>query len=249
MEGKRNQGVIHKYLHEAAADVMIKGVALGERLYVPEPFHEATRLDAAERRREKLAVLRPHDGQNPLALVIGEFKASDPTALGRRVWIKHMPDVPLLVAGKTWDRIERVFASLFEAGDADTGHRVRLIVTALIRARREYTYEVDGASLMLTTEQWIPVDGVHELALVHALISQRRRFIKPLRYDARDAAIFPNAILLDAGAVPMPLHVVSAFTAPKERAAKDIVAAGTGSEIWVWTTDRNMPSLPVASMR
>ncbi|MEO8155409.1 MAG: DUF1173 family protein [Rhizobacter sp.] len=249
MEGKRNQGVIHKYLHEAAADVMVKGVALGERLYVPEPFHEATRLDAAERRRQKLAVLRPHDGQNPLALVIGELKASDATALGRRVWIKHMPDVPLLVAGKTWDRIERVFASLFEAGDADTGHRVRLIVTTLIRARREHTYEVDGASLMLTTEQWIPVDGVHELALVHALISQRRRFIKPLRYDARDAAIFPNALLLDAGAVPVPLHVVSAFTAPKERAAKDVVSPGEGSAIWAWTTDRDMPSLPVASLR
>ena len=253
MEGKRNQGVIHKYLHEAAAEVMVKGVMLGDRLYVPEPFNEATRADAAERRREKLAVLRPHEGRSPLALVIGEFKTSDASALGRRLWIKHMPDVPLLVAGKTWDRIERVFAPLFEARDADTGHRVRLIATALIRARRENTYEVDAACLMLTTEQWIPVEGVHELALLHALIAQRRRFVKPLRYDARSAEAFPNVLLLDAGRKPVPLHVLSAFASDKARAEKSaaiaiaIAGASAIASPWVWSTDQAMPQLPLSA--
>lgn len=249
MEGKRNQGVIHKYLHEAAADVMIKGVNLDERLYVPEPFSETVHFDAAERRRAKLAVLRPHDGQSPLAIVIGEFKASDATALGRRLWIKHMPDAPLLVASNTWDRIERVFAPLFEARDADTGHNVRLIFTALIRARREHTYEIDAASLMLTTEQWIPIEGIHELALLQALVSQRRRFIKPLRYDARSATMFPNALLLDIGVAPVELHVRTAFMVPKVRDAKDVAADIVGRAAWLWTTDREMPPLPPASPR
>ncbi|MCY0726110.1 DUF1173 family protein, partial [Klebsiella pneumoniae] len=80
--------------------------------------------------------------------VIGEFKVSEVTALGRRVWIKHMPDAPLLVGTKTWERIERVFAPLFEARDADSGYKVRLVLVALIRARREHTYEIDAASLM-----------------------------------------------------------------------------------------------------
>lgn len=31
MEGKRNQGVLHKYLQEAAETVSIKGVVLAER--------------------------------------------------------------------------------------------------------------------------------------------------------------------------------------------------------------------------
>lgn len=249
MEGKRNQGVIHKYLHEAAADVMVKGVTLDERLYVPEPFSETAHFDAAERRRAKLAVLRPHDGQSPLALVIGEFKASDATALGRRLWIKHMPDAPLLVASNTWDRIERVFAPLFEAMDADTGHKVRLIFTALIRARREHTYEIDAASLMLTTEQWIPIEGIHELALLQALVSQRRRFIKPLRYDARSPTMFPNALLLDTGEAAVPLHVRSAFNKPPERAAKGDAVAVVGNAAWLWVTDRDMPPLPLASRR
>lgn len=117
-----------------------------------------------------------------------------------------MPDAPLLIASRSWERIERVFAPLFEARDADTGHPVRVILAALIRARREYTYEIDAASLMLTNEQWIPIEGVHELPLIDTLIAQHRRFVKPLRYDARSAAAFPNALLLDAGPAPVPLH-------------------------------------------
>ena len=244
MEGKRNQGVLHKYLLEAAEGVSVKGLPLAERLYVPEPFSEATKHDAAQRRREKLAVLRPHAGHSPLAIVIGELKASEATALGRRVWVKHMPDAPLLTASKTWERIERVFAPLFDARDADTGYKIRLMLVALIRARREHTYEIDAASLMLASEHWIPVDGVHELPLVHALVAQHRRFVKPLRYDAKSAAGFANALLLDAGAAAVPLHVVSAFMTPKERLTKERAMANGGSGAWVWTTDDRMPPLP-----
>ena len=244
MAGKRNQGVLRKYLLEAAEEIMVKGVPLAERLYVPEPFSESARAEAAQRRREKLAVLRPRDGQTPLALVIGEFKASEATTQGRRVWIRHMPDAPLLIAGRSWERIERVFAPLFEARDADTGHPVRVVMAALIRARREYTYEIDAASLMLASEHWIPVEGVHELPLIDALVAQRRRFLKPLRYDARSAAGFPNALLLDAGPAPVPLHVVSAFMDPKDRTAKEKAIAASRQDGWVWWTDQPMPAFP-----
>jgi hypothetical protein len=157
--------VLRKYLLEAAEEITVKGVPLAERLYIPEPFSENSKVEAAQRRREKLAVLRPRDGQTPLAIVIGEYKISEATAQGHRVWIRHMPDAPLLIAGRAWERIERVFAPLFEARDADIGHSVRLVIAALICARREYTYEIDSVSLMLTSEQWIPIEGVHELPL------------------------------------------------------------------------------------
>ena len=243
MAGKRNQGVLRKYLLEAAEEITIKGVPLAERLYVPEPFSESGKAEAAQRRREKLAVLRPRDGQTPLAIVIGEYKISEATAQGHRVWIRHMPDAPLLIAGRAWERIERVFAPLFEARDADIGHSVRLVIAALICARREYTYEIDSVSLMLTSEQWIPIEGVHELPLVDALVAQQRRFVKPLRYDARSAAPFPNALLLDTGPSPMPLHVLSVFMNPKERAVKEKAIAREGELAWVWLTDQAMPSL------
>lgn len=243
MQGKRNQGVIHKYLLEAAEEIVVKGVPLAERLYVPEPFNENTMAEAAQRRREKMMVLRPGEGQTPLALVIGEFKASEATTSGRRVWVRHMPDAPLLIAGRTWVHIERTFAPLFEARDADAGNPARLVMAALIRARREYTYEIDSLSLMLTSEHWIPVEGVHELPLIGALVAQQRRFVKPLRYDAMRAATFPNALLLDAGPTPVPLHVVSAFMDHKERSAKERAIATAGDDAWVWSTDQPMPAL------
>lgn len=241
MEGTRSQGVLCKYLLEAAEEITVKGLPLATRLYVPEPFSEQAKAEAARRRREKLAVLRPRDGQTPLALVIGEFKSCDATAQGRRIWIRHMPDAPLLIAARSWERIERVFAPLFEARDADTGHPLRLVMAALIRARREYTYEVEAVSLMLTSRDWIPLEGGHELPLIDALTVQHRRFIKPLRYDARSAASFPNAVLLDAGPAPVPLHVVSPFMDARERAEKERAVAAGGGDTWVWWTGQPMP--------
>ena len=172
--------------------------------------------------------------------------ASEATSQGRRIWIRHMPDAPLLIASRSWERIERVFAPLFEARDADTSHPVRVILAALIRARREYTYEIDAANLMLTSEHWIPIEGVHELPLIDALVAQHRRFVKPLRYDARSAAAFPNVLLLDAGTAPVPLHVVSAFMDTKERLSKEraIAEIGTpGAWVWVWRTEEPMPPI------
>ncbi|WP_298435054.1 DUF1173 family protein [Ottowia sp.] len=246
MAGKRSQGVLCKHLLEAAAEMTVKGQPLAQRLYVPEPFSEASKAAAAQRRRDKLAILRPHDGQSPLAVVLGEFKTCESTAFGRRVWIKHMPDVPLLIADKTWERTRRMYAAYFEVQDAGAGYRPRLVMTALIRAKREHVYEVDALGLMLTSEHWIPVEGAHEIELIHALVTQQRRFIKPLRYDARSTASFPNALLIDAGPEPVALHVVSAFAEEKERAAKIEALSRLGPAAWVWWTDQAMPALPAA---
>lgn len=247
MRGKRSQAVIHKYLMEATANVVVKGLPLAQRLYVPEAFNEATRSEVARRRQEKLAVLQPAEGRLPLVLLIGEYKSAESLAGSVRVWIKHMPDVPLWVDRRIWTRIERTFASVLEARGIDSGARPRAVLVALIRARREHTYEIDTACLMLVSQQWIPIEGVHELPLIHALIEQERRFLKPLRYDATTAGQFPNALLLDVGARPVPLHVTSPFASPAEQASKTralAAAAVHGDTPWVWGSDRPMPALP-----
>ena len=243
MHGKRNQGVLHKYLMAAADELVVKGRRLGDRLFVPEPFSEAGLAASAQRRRDKLAVLQPSEGGSPLAVVIGELKDAEDTCGGYRVWIRHMPDAPLLVDAVTWRRIQRGFAAILEARDADGGRNVRIVMTALIRARRERTSEIDTASLMLASEHWIPVDGVDELALVQALVEQGRRFIKPLRYESVSGAAYPNALLLDAGPAPVPLHLVSAFMAPGDRAVKDAVIEAGG--VWWSRVGEAMPALPL----
>ena len=114
----------------------------------------------------------------------------------------------------------------------------------MIRARRENTYEIDVASLMLTSEHWIPFEDVHELPLIHALVEQQRRFVKPLRYDAKSASAFSNALLLDVGATPVPLHVVSTFMNSKDQAIKASALKSSGPEVWVWHTGESMPVFP-----
>jgi hypothetical protein len=184
-----------------------------------------------------------------MALVLGEYKGAEASPLGRKVWLKHMPDAPLFIDAKAWERIERVYGGLFEARDADTKTKQRVVIGALIYAKREHTYQVDTASFMLTTENWIPIEGVHEADLIQALTEQRRRFLKPLRYDARSAAAFPNVLLLDTGAQPTPLHVVSASLDLQDRAAKEKVLKAAGDTLWVWRTDQKMPPLPAAAPR
>jgi hypothetical protein len=123
------------------------------------------------------------------------------------------------------------------------------MLAALIRARREHTYEIDLASLMLTSEDWIPLEGVHEAPLVRALVAQGRRFVKPLRYDARTAAGFANAILLDAGVEPVPLHVLSRFMRPTDIEAKTRAIELYLGRAWTWATDGSMPDLPASQAR
>jgi hypothetical protein len=85
MEGRRNQGVLHKYLYEAARGVLLKGATLDERLYVPEPFRSEIKEEIGERRRRKLALLlSPEDAvQFKMAILVGEYNGSEPTNVHR----------------------------------------------------------------------------------------------------------------------------------------------------------------------
>jgi hypothetical protein len=85
---------------------------------------------------------------------------------------------------------------------------------------------------------------VHELPLIQALVAQQRRFVKPLRYDARSVSEFATALLLDAGPVAVPLHLLSPFMSPAERLAKERAISASGAAAWVWRTEDSMPALP-----
>ena len=245
MEGRRNQGVLHKYLSEAARGVTVKGASLDERLYVPEPFRVELKDEIGERRRKKLALLlSPEDAvQYKMAIIVGEYNGSEPRTFGRRIIVKHMPDVPLYIEPKAWERIERSYAAILQARDADVPRKPRVMIAALVYAKREHVYQVDTVSMMLTTDQWIPLDGLHELPLIESLQREQRAFMKPLKYDAKSAAAFPNALLLDCESGPVALHVVSAFADAKEKALKERVLA-IGQPHWIWHTDAEMPMFP-----
>lgn len=245
MSGKRNQHVIHKYLTEAAEEIHTKGLCLAERLLVPESYSDARRAELFESRRRKLSILYATDESHDkkLMLIVGEFKTAEEGPSGCKISLRHLPDVPLYIAAKTWAKIEKQYQGLFRASETELPARPRLIIGALVYARQEHTFQIDTACCMLTTSNWVPIEGAHEIELLDALTRQARKFVKPLRYDAPSAAQFANALLIDTGAEPTSLHVVSAFTSDKERAAKAKLL-GDSPDAWVWNTADAMPALP-----
>jgi hypothetical protein len=73
--------------------------------------------------------------------------------------------------------------------------------------------------MMLTTDQWTPLDGLHELPLVEALQREQQAFIKPLKYDARTAAASP----------PLPERTrLRGETNERPRSASDVHSAAGG---------------------
>lgn len=248
MKDRRPWSVLHKYLSAAAADVQLRGTRLTELLYIPEPFTEPRKAAIVQHRNERLAFLSSpeNDVQYRMGLILGEFKSAEAGPSGYKMRLKHMADCPLLVETKAWERMHRGFSHVFEALDASTPAPLKIVVCALVFAKREYTYQVDTASFMLVTENWIPIEGVHEVALMNALTEQQRIFLRPLRYDAKSPNHFANALLLDAGAAP--LHVISSFMSDQERAAKEKAVARAGGGVWVWRTEQTMPALPTVHL-
>ena len=55
-----------------------------------------------------------------------------------------------------------------------------------------------GMAMMAVTADWIPVESSYEQQVADTLVSRKRAFNKPLRYDARTDEVFPDFILLDA---------------------------------------------------
>ena len=248
MEGKRNWGVLRQHLLEAAQQFQTKGAPLIDFLHIPEGFRMEQAAAISQRRRDDLARLHSvsEPGAFPMMVMIGEFKSVEPSTYGRRVWLKHLPDCPLFIDEKAWQRAERVFKDLIEAREASPQARLRLVLAALVSAKAAFTYRIETLTLMLTTAEWIPVDGLPEAQLVAALVGQARRFLKPLRYDARASVRYPSALLLDTVAAPTPLTVVSSVPVDPGHVASVDSAMGAASGAWAWRINEGMPSLPAS---
>lgn len=123
---------------------------------------------------------------------------------------------------------------------------MKLFAACLIHAKQEHCYQVDSLTLMMTNAQWIPLDHVHERDVIDKLVAEERAFIKPLRYEARSAGAFPNVQLLDIGAQPVALDIVSAFLSAEEHSAKVKAIGAREPKGWLWDTaqDAAIPQLP-----
>ncbi|NRF72047.1 DUF1173 family protein [Aquincola sp. S2] len=257
MQGKRTWFVVRKHLIEAAAEIHAKGMRLADCLFIPEPYSIDKGPELARRRTQVLARLQcpDQDAQFRLMLVMSELKEFTATEVDYRIVLRHMPDCPLYMQRKAGDRFKAIFEREYEAwahqrcaeqaGQVDPW-RSRFLFCGLIYARREDLYAVDMATLVMASSNWLPLDHPYERLLIDELVRHERRFLKPLRFEAKRGASFPNAVLLDTGNSETPLDVVTPFMPERERQAKLAAIAKRLPKAWVWDmqADPSPPPLP-----
>jgi hypothetical protein len=246
MQGKRSQGVIRKYIVEAAERIELKGLRLSQRLYVPEPFKPQDTEELNARREKAFSVMTPqaNSAKHSLMLVIGEIKELFTMASEHSLAIKHLPGCHFLLDRKLATQLLRNYAREFKSKELHPD--MRLLAAFTILNRNAARYYIDAITVMMTNANWIPVENVYEKAVADALTQAGRRFLKPLRYDAPHSVVVPNLLLLDAGNRPIRMNVAVATTGRRRRDAKVRLGATREPRDWVWKTDASseMPPLP-----
>lgn len=205
--GKRNWATVRQHLLRAAQHMIVKGVPLATRLYVPEPFSvdEREALNARRMRRWQQTIGQPGKAQ-PLGLLIGEIKEIAPARFGYKVIIKHVPDQPFAMDEQLYRRLGRRFEQELALWGADDDlHLVMVATFGLIPAGVPTLFEL---SLMPVTKHWIPCEDQDSGQLIGELVAQGRTFIKSLRYNTDPENSGACALLTDCEGAPVELCIL-----------------------------------------
>lgn len=97
---------------------------------------------------------------------------------------------------------------------------------------------VVDAALMMTSFWFIPVESSYELRVANKLVKDRRKFTKPMRFDAATDVVFPDFILSDVGneGIPMEVYGMTGRIAydTRKREKQDIYRRSK-KRYWEWT--------------
>lgn len=245
MAGKRSWSVIRKHLMAAAQDKVVKNARLSDLLYIPEPF-TVEQKDAIQGRRAALfkQAEKSDSGNRQFMLLVAEVKEIGEARFGKKLIVKHVPDCAFLLHEDIAKRLATRFAGELEMWSAMND--VRLVALGTFSVSANGIPAIEAITLMLTTEQWIPVESGAEKSLVDRLVAEKRQFEKGLRYNLAVDKIIASAVLVDT-ASPVALYVASADkSAGFER---DLDRLKHDSKLASWTWDPaagTMPNLPLS---
>jgi hypothetical protein len=244
--GKRHWWNSRWHLLEAAEQMIVKGGALKDVLFVPESFRAAEKAAIEQRRAAALTPVQPpRSGPRKLMVLVGEVKDLLPTRNGHRLVVKHMPDFPFMLDEALHRRLQARFEIELALWDADAqSHLIAIGTFGLSPAGLAVVEEI---ALMVVAENWVPYDSAYEKRLVDALARRRERSVKGMRYNL--SADEPSAsAILQAGSQPVALYIVPpSVDSDYEETLAELIASRPDSGAWIWRIDDGeMPPLPVA---
>jgi hypothetical protein len=244
--GRRSWATVRRHLLAAADDKVARGDPLRTRLYIPETFSIEQRDALNARRLAHWSRVVPRPGKPAQSLIlIGEIKELLPARFGYKAIIKHLPDQAFSLDEVLYRRLERRFeATLSLWGTTDCLHMMAIATFALSCAGLP---SLDELALMPVTNQWLPVDSAFDLQLTARLISERRSFIKTLRYNLATRHELPSVLLTDTDNAPTPMTIEQLDWHAERTPCDDGAGTNEGeASPWRWrVTEESMPTLPL----
>lgn len=244
MAGKRSWGVVHRALSAAAESKVAKGVGLNQLLFIPEPFFLERRDEILARRLERFASIATSTrGARKLLILVGEVKEVAPARFGHKLVIKHLPDLPFMMAEDLHKRLQKRFASAIELWSSDESTHLLAIGTFGVSAGGIASLE--EMSLMTVSSAWIPIDDGHDRMLVERLVGTERRFTKCLRYNLGEDRPLASAVLRDTVPKAVALYTILGAADDAYRQALQELIDESELAPWLWKPDEQaMPTLP-----
>jgi hypothetical protein len=150
------------------------------------------------------------------------------------------------------DRIVEALRRRYRAAmstDRPAGSR-RIMLGHLDRTGKGYLAVLDAA-VMLSTRGYVPVESSYELIMADALTTAGRAFVKPLRYDARRADVFPDFLLTDTSP-PVPVEVwglPGRVSYELRKYEKRALYAARPGDLLEWDIREPLPRIPPAPHR
>jgi len=233
MEGKRRWYVVRKALLGAAFSKSAKGQALGARLFVPETFSMDHKQDIERRRTDAFAQLYASTSKKrELMLLVGEVKAVIPARYGFKVVIKHLPDLSFTLDEQLAKRMEKRFKDELALWNADES--THLVVIATFGIGPAGMLAIEEMAFMLTSVNWIPIEGVYDQQLINTLTQAGRRFTRGLRYNMASERPVATAVTTDTRPNPVAMYVVAPGATDTHTAALKALIDESTFPSWVW---------------
>lgn len=244
MAGRRNWFVIHRCLSGAAEGKSTKGMALANSLYVPEPFYVDRKDEISRRRDARFGDLQKQTkGVRKLMILAGEVKEICPARYGHKIVVKQLPDCQFMLPEDVHKRLVKRFEGELALWQAIEGSHLMVIATFGVGLTG--VASIEEVSLMITTENWIPFEGIQEKALLDALTEQSRRFVKGLRYNLPLNRPLASVVLTDTQPTPTAMYVIGAEADADHTRAIEELAENSSLDSWIWRVGtESMPLFP-----
>lgn len=248
MAGKRNLGVVHFHLMKVAMTTYAGRVKLSQNLLIGTPS-----ADGQQARLNQAKAISANNERRRLIVVAPLSRYREGLDQASTLPISGFYGIPHLVMTEAlWESTQRRFGPSMNAWVSGDPVLAIAQTTPPKSQGSGAQAEVIDLALMWVTKDWIPVDSGFEALLAEKLVTESRRFEKPLRFDSSEQ-VFPDFWLKDRGA-PIPMEVWGMATADYQARKKEKIdhydsTYGIGNW-WSWNGAAGdlIPDLPSVTL-